>query len=82
MNRYSYEGTDEGRHGGSPEWALAEYLLANRISEGVVTMSARDFRQFAASLGNMRGTVYPFQDGGIRYAGPTGWIVAKPEPVE
>jgi hypothetical protein len=58
--------------------AILSYLDQARYQAKELVLEPGLFFQFAQSLGNMRGTVYPFQDGGIRYAGPLGWVIVKP----
>lgn len=43
-----------------------------------IRLTPRGFREFALGLGSMRGTVYPYADGGIRYAGPYCWVIVRP----
>jgi hypothetical protein len=63
-----------------PMHRILRYLDLTGQRDGDVVLSPSLFFEFASSLGNMRGSVYPFADGGIRFAGNLGWVIVKLGP--
>lgn len=64
--------------GWAPTEAVAKYLIDNKQKGGEVLLTPSCFYQFCMELGSLKGTVYPYADGGIRFAGPLGWVIVKP----
>lgn len=71
------DGVDYGPFGGySPDEVLLKVLAGNPTVR-MVELERRLFHLFCRSLGNERGTLYPYQDGGIRWAGPHNWVLVR-----